>query len=100
MVRTMDTGGRLLADDTYKETVRIWRVNGEYVVKKFNCYLPFYWRLHCRHAFDNYKNLRHAMPSIEYIWMTDRWECRVFAFILSISEVNAFLILRYFVYCG
>ena len=32
--------------------------------------------------------------------MTDWWECRVFSFILAISEVNAFLILRYFVYCG
>ena len=32
--------------------------------------------------------------------MTDWWECQVFAFILAISEVNAFLILRYFVYCG
>ena len=31
--------------------------------------------------------------------MTDQWECQVFAFILAISEVNAFLILRYFVYC-
>ena len=32
--------------------------------------------------------------------MTDQWECRVFAFILAISEVNAFLILSYFFYCG
>ena len=32
--------------------------------------------------------------------MTHRWECQVFDFILEISEVNAFLILCYFVYCG
>ena len=32
--------------------------------------------------------------------MTDWWECRVLGFILDISEVNAFLILCYFVYCG
>ena len=32
--------------------------------------------------------------------MTDRWDCQLFSFILAISEVNTFLILRYFVYCG
>ena len=32
--------------------------------------------------------------------MIDRWECQVFAFVLDISEVNAFFILRYFVYGG
>ena len=32
--------------------------------------------------------------------MTYQWECRVFDFILAISEVNEFLIIHYFVYCG
>ena len=32
--------------------------------------------------------------------MTDRLECRVFYFIFYLSEVNEFLILRYFVCCG
>ena len=32
--------------------------------------------------------------------MIDWWECWVFVFILEISEVNEFLILSYFVYCG
>ena len=40
------------------------------------------------------------MTSIEDTWMTDWWECQVFAFVLAISEVHEFLILRYFVYCG
>ena len=31
----MATGGRLLVDETFKETVRIWKENGEDVVKKF-----------------------------------------------------------------
>ena len=70
------------------------------MVKKFKYKLPFYWRFRYCHAVDDHNNLRHALPSIEDTWMTDRWECRVFAFILDISEVNAFLILRYFFYCG
>jgi hypothetical protein len=40
------------------------------------------------------------MPSVEESWITKRWECRVFAFILAISKVNVFLALRYFVFGG
>ena len=98
--RTMDTGGRLLADDTCKETARRRNENGEDVVKKFKYKLPFDWDFCYRHAVDDHNNLRHALPSIEYKWVTYWWECRVFSFILAISEVNEFLILRYFVYCG
>ena len=41
VMKMMATGGRLLADDTCKETVRIWNKNGEDVVKKFKYKLPF-----------------------------------------------------------
>ena len=44
VTRIVDTGGRLLADETFKETVRIWKGNGEDVVKKFKYKLPFYWK--------------------------------------------------------
>ena len=74
--------------------------NGEDVVKKFNYKLPFDWNCNYRHAVDDHNKFRHSLPSIEDTWVTDRWECRAFAFILAISEVHAFLILRYFVYCG
>jgi hypothetical protein len=40
------------------------------------------------------------MPSVEETWITLWWECWVFAFILAISEVNAFLALWYFVFSG
>ena len=43
VMRIMDTGVRLLADDTCKDTVRIWKENGEDVVKKFKYKLPFDW---------------------------------------------------------
>ena len=70
------------------------------MVKKLKYKLPFDWYFCYRHAVDDHNNIRHELPPIEDTWVTDQCECRVFAFILDISEVNAFLILRYFVYCG
>ena len=43
MMRMMATGGRLLADDTRKETVRRWKESGEEVVKNFKYKLSFDW---------------------------------------------------------
>ena len=85
MMRMMATGGLLLEDDTCKETVIRWKENGEDVVKNFNYNLPSDWHFCYRHVVDYHNNLRHALPSIEYTWITYQWECRVFAFILSIS---------------
>ena len=68
-------------------------------MKKFKYKLPFDWNCFYRHAVDDQNNLRHSLPPIEDTWVTDWWECRVFAFILAISEVNEFLILCYFFYC-
>ena len=69
-------------------------------MNKFNYKLPFDWNFHYRHAVDDHNNLSHALPSIEDIRIKDLYECRLFAFVLVISEVNTFLILRYSVYCG
>ena len=80
--------------------MRTLKKNLEDLVKKFRYKLPFYWHICYRHAVDVHNNLRHALPSIEDTWMTDWWECSLFAFILAILEVNAFLILHYFVYYG
>ena len=38
------------------------------------------------------------MPSVKDTWLTKRWECWVFSFILAITEINTFLALRYFVF--
>ena len=43
VMRMISTVGSLLAYDTCKETVRRFKVNGEYVVKKFKYKLPFDW---------------------------------------------------------
>ena len=70
------------------------------MVKKFKYKLPFDWHF-CSHlAVEDHNNLRNALPSIEDTWATDRWECWLFDFILAISELNAFFIIHYFVYCG
>ena len=64
VMRMMATGGRILADEKYKETVRIWKENGEDVVKKFKYKLQFDCKFCYRHTVDLHKNLRHALPSI------------------------------------
>ena len=70
------------------------------MVKKFRYNLPFDWNFCYHHAVDDHKNPRHVLSSVGDTWMTDIWECRLFDFILAISEVNICLILHYFFYCG
>ena len=59
---------------------------------------PFDWHFRYRHCVDDHNNLRHSLPSIEDTWVTQRWENRVFAFLLAISEVNLYLTLKHFCY--
>ena len=94
VMKMMATCDQLLADETCNETARRQKENGEYSVKKFKYKLPFDWNCFYRHAVDDQNNLRHSLPPIEDTWVTDWWECQVFAFILAISEVNEFLILH------
>jgi hypothetical protein len=63
---------------------------------KYKC--PFDWHFRYQHSIDNPNNLQHGLPSIEDSWITHRWEIRVFSFLLALSEVNAFLCLRYFTF--
>ena len=70
VMRMMATGGRLLADETYKETVRIWKEHGEDIVKKFKYKLTFDWNFRYRHAVDDHNNLKHSLSSIEDTWVT------------------------------
>ena len=72
-MRIMATGGRLLTDETCKETVRIWKENGEDVVKKFKYKLPFDWNFLYRHVVDDHSNLIHSLQSIEDSWVTEFW---------------------------
>ena len=98
VMRMMVTGGPLAVFDTCKEALRKWTEGGIEVVRRFKYACPFDWHFRYHHAVDNHNNLRHALPSIEDSWATQRWEIRVFLFVLAISEVNAFLALWYFTF--
>jgi hypothetical protein len=97
-MRMMATGGPLAVFDTCKEALRKWTEGGIEVVRRFKYACPFDWHFRYRHTVDDRNNLHHALPSIEDSWATQRWEIRVFLFVLAISEVNAFLALRYFTF--
>ena len=62
VMRMMATGGRLLADETCKETVRRWKENREDVAKKFRYKLSFNGHFHYLHAVDVYNNIRNSLP--------------------------------------
>jgi hypothetical protein len=51
-----------------------------------------------RHCVDDNNHLRQMLPSIEGTWKTHRWVLRVLAFFVAVSEVNAFLSFRYWVW--
>ena len=40
---------------------------------------------------DDHNGKQHSPISLEVVWATKRWANRVFAFVLSITEVNCFL---------
>lgn len=50
-----------------------------------------------RHKVDDHNHSRHLLPSLEATWVTTTWENRVFAFLLAISEINAWLAYKFFV---
>ena len=100
VMRMMATGGPNTPDESYKMTSRTWKRGNETMSVSFQYPRPFDWHFRYRHAVDDHNNLRHALPSIEDTWFTHRWECRVFSFILAITEINAFLALRYFVFAN
>jgi len=95
-MRMMATGGALTSDDTCRQTSR--RVNG--TTTHFQYTLPYEWHFTYRHAVDDHNNLRHACPALEETWITQRWAIRVFTFLLAITEVNTYLVLKFFIFVG
>ena len=51
--------------------------------------------LYCN-AVDDHNGKRHSPISLEVVWATKRWPNQVFAFLLSITEVNCYLAESYF----
>lgn len=53
---------------------------------------PYHYYYEYRGVCDQHNARRHAPISLEQTWATKTWEHRVFAFILAISEINAYLV--------
>lgn len=98
-MKLMSTYGSLTAKDDQRESKRIVKSEtGEETTKTFQYTEPFANHYDYRHVVDDHNNNRHSGISIEETWLTHRWENRVFAFLLAISEVNAFLAFKYFIW--
>ena len=93
----MSTYGCLNINDDQKASVR--NVNGEVKEFKYTEVIGNHYRY--RGSVDEHNSKRHDGGtgnglSLEKTWHTSRWENRVFAFILGISEVNAYLAWKFF----
>ena len=97
-IKLMSTYGALIYCDSApmkRRHIMSSSSNSHEVVHFKHC-KPFQDYYKARHCVDDHNNVRHSVPSIEGTWITHRWENRVFAFLLSISEVNAFKAFKYF----
>jgi Transposase IS4 len=96
-MKLMSTYGALLPSAEAPDKYRV--IDGNTKTIKYT--EPFENHYLYRHAVDDHNNLRHSDISLEETWVTHRWENRVFAFILAITEVNVYLAMRFFVWrCG
>ena len=95
IMKLMSTYGTLRVPDDQADTHRRLSDGTKISFKYTECFANHY---KFRHAVDDHNHLRHKLPSIEDSWITHRWPVRVFSFILSISEINAFLAFRYFIW--
>jgi hypothetical protein len=98
IMRMMVAGGPLTADESCRTAKQVWKEGWENLLGTFQYTWPFDWHFKYRNAIDDHINLCHAVPAIEESSVTKHWECHVFAFLLALSEINAFLALCYFVF--
>ena len=82
--------------DNGKETRRNWKVGGEARSTSFRYPEVVHNHFLYRHAVDDHNGKRHSPISLEVVWATKRWPNRVFAFLMSITEVNCYLAESYF----
>ena len=98
VMKKMATGGVLFSDVTCKEAEHNGKEGGQDKHRSFRYTFPVDWHFKYRHAVDDHNNLSDALPAIEDLWTTVRWEIWVFSFLLAVCKINAFLIVRYFVF--
>ena len=90
-MKLMSTYGGLSILPNEPDVSRV--VDGQKVTFKYTKNFSYHYKY--RHMVDDHNNLRHSTPSLEETWKTHRWENRVFAFLLAITEVNVYLYLRW-----
>jgi hypothetical protein len=99
VMKIMSTYGGLVPLDNQPFVKRKYKaLDGSMVETSFQYDEPFANHFRYRHAVDDHNNLRHAVPSIEGTWVTQRWPIRVFCFLLAVAEVNCYLAYKYFVW--
>ena len=97
----MATYGSLEVDQNQELTSRLETLpDGSKKKHEFRYSETFMNHMSHRHHIDDHNNLRHQQPSLEETWRTQTWENRVFAFLLAVSEVNAFKYFVHFVWQG
>ena len=72
IMKMMATGGGLYTEGC-KEATRTKVDGGTQMRKTFLYTKPFHLHFKYRHAVDDHNNLRHALPSLEDSWRTERW---------------------------
>ena len=63
---------------------------------KFNLTEPFHWYYKYRGCVDNNNAKRHYPCSFEEAWKTTKWPHCVFAFVISVAEINAYQVAQHF----
>jgi hypothetical protein len=79
-----------------KVSMRNWLVQGTKRQKQVIYTEVIHNHYQFRHAVDYHNTKRHSPISLEVVWATKWWPNRVFAFILSVTEVNAMLAYKQF----
>ena len=97
----MATYGGLLIKEGQSDTMRTVRDGHQKTTKTFKYHQPFGDYYIYRHVVDDHNNYRHDAGSkcglsLETTWVTQRWANRVFAFVMGICEVNAYLAMKAF----
>ena len=97
VMKMMTSYGDLQAVENQEVTRRYFKDNNGNIVRRNITYTTvFANHFRYRHAIDDHNNQRHSQPAFEDTWKTTRWENRVFAFLLAITEINAYNAFRFF----
>ena len=90
----MSTYGNL--EPIGKVSMRNWLVQGTKRQKQVTYTEVIHNHYKFRHAVDDHNTKRHSPIILQVVWAKKWWPNRVFAFILSVTEVNAMLAYKHF----